>query len=276
VTTVLNTVSEVRRLRRRTSFSPKAALLGAAGVIGFLLVWELVSRLGLVNSRFVPPASEVIVRFGQYVVDRAFWRDVGDTMLSWSLGLLIAVVAGTVLGFLIGSSRFLERFTHSTIEFLRPVPSVALIPLAVLLFGVKIQAGLLLIVYAAFWQVLLQVIYGAKDVDPVADATARSYGLSRFQRIRYVTWPTALPYLMTGIRLAAAVALILAITAELIIGTPGLGKQIAETREGGAITSMYALILATGLIGVAINMVVRFVERRTLAWHTSVRTEVAG
>ncbi|MGO1548048.1 ABC transporter permease [Microbacterium gubbeenense] len=275
MTAVLNTMSEVRRLRR-TSSSSRGPVLGAVGVIGFLGIWELVSRLGLVDSRFVPPASEVLVQFGMYVVDKAFWRDVGSTMLSWSLGLAISVIAATVLGFLIGSSRIMERLTHSTIEFLRPVPSVALIPLAVLLFGTQIQAGLLLIVYAAFWQVLLQVIYGAKDVDPVADSTARSYGLSRFQRIRYVTWPTALPYLMTGIRLAAAVALILAITAELIIGTDGLGKQIAETREGGAITSMYALILATGLIGVAINLVVRFVERRTLAWHTSVRTEAAG
>ncbi|WP_323740994.1 ABC transporter permease [Microbacterium abyssi] len=275
MTALLNTVTEVRRLRRRTS-SGAGAWLGAVGVVAFLGLWETVSRLGLVDTRFVPPASEVLVRFGQYVVDRAFWRDVGSTVLSWSLGLLIAVVAATVIGFLIGSSRFLERLTHSTIEFLRPVPSVALIPLAVLLFGTKIQAGLLLIVYAAFWQVLIQVIYGAKDVDPVADATARSYGLSRFQRIRHVTWPTALPYLMTGVRLAAAVALILAITAELIIGTPGLGKQIAETREGGAITSMYALILATGLIGVAINLVARFVERRVLAWHTSVRMDVAG
>lgn len=275
MTAVINTLSEVRRLRRHSS-SGRGPILGIVGVLAFLAVWELVSRLGLVEARFVPPASEVLLRFGEYVIDRAFWRDVGSTMLSWSLGLAIAVIAATVLGFLIGSSRFLERLTHSTIEFLRPVPSVALIPLAVLLFGTKIQAGLLLIVYAAFWQVLLQVIYGAKDVDPVADATARSYGLSRFQRIRHVTWPTALPYLMTGIRLAAAVALILAITAELIIGTPGLGKQIAETREGGDITGMYALILATGLIGVAINLVVRFIERRVLAWHTSVRMEAIG
>lgn len=262
--------------RRRRPASVRSAVLGTAGVVGFLLVWELVSRLGIVNTRFLPPASEVLLRLVEYLGDRAFWRDVGETMLSWSLGLAIAVVAGTVLGFVIGSSRFLERFTHSTIEFLRPIPSVALIPLAVLLFGTRIQASLLLIVYAAIWQVLLQVIYGAKDVDPVADSTARSYGLSRLQRIRYVMWPTALPYLMTGIRLAATVALILAITAELIIGTPGLGKQIAITREGGAITDMYALVVATGLIGVAINLVARFVERRVLAWHTSVRMELAS
>lgn len=274
MTAVINTLSEVRRLRRTSRGG--GALLGVAGVAGFLALWEIASRTGLVDARFVPAASDVLVRFGQYVIDRAFWRDVGDTMLSWAVGLLIAAVAGIVLGFIIGSSRFLERFTHSTIEFLRPVPSVALIPLAVLLFGTKMQSSLLLIVYAAFWQILLQVIYGAKDVDPVADSTARSYGLSRLQRVRHVVWPTALPYLMTGLRLAAAVALILAITAEMLIGAPGLGKQIALTRESGDTLSMYALILAAGLIGVVINLVARFVERRVLAWHTSVRMELAG
>lgn len=275
MTALINTATEVRRLRR-TSAGAGGLLLGTIGVVGFLAIWEIASRTGILDPRFVPPASEVLVRLGQYLLDRAFWRDVGSTMLSWFLGLLIATVAGIVLGFLIGSSRFLERFTHSTIEFLRPVPSVALIPLAVLLFGTKMQSSLLLIVYAAFWQILIQVIYGTKDVDPVADDTARSYGLSRLQRMRKVVWPTALPYLMTGLRLAAAVALILAITAEMLIGTPGLGKQIADTREGGDVLGMYALIVAAGLIGVVINLVARFVERRVLSWHTSVRLELAA
>jgi ABC-type nitrate/sulfonate/bicarbonate transport system permease component len=195
-------------------------------------------------------------------------------MTSWALGLLIATVAAIVVGLIIGSSRFLRRATHTTIEFLRPIPSVALIPLAVLIFGTSIESTLLLVVYASFWQVLLQLLYGIADVDAVANDTAKSYGLGRLARVRYVIWPTALPYLMTGLRLAAAVALILAITAELIIGTPGLGKQIALTQSGGAISSMYALVLATGMIGVLINLAARVVEKRVLSWHPSVRGEV--
>ena len=195
-------------------------------------------------------------------------------MKAWFLGLLIAVAAAVLLGFIIGSSDFLRKATNSTIEFLRPIPSVALIPLAVLLFGVKIESSLLLIVYACFWQVLIQVLYGVADVDMVANNTARTYGLGRMARIRYVVFPTALPYLMTGVRLAAAVALVLAITAELVIGSPGLGREIALAQSGGAISGMYALVLATGLIGVLINMLMRLIEKRTLAWHSSVRSEV--
>src|SRR5699024_3372160 len=229
---------------------------------------------GIVDARYMPPASaaigDLIVKFG----DSVFWVAVWDTMRAWFIGMVIAVVAAAVLGFIIGSSNFLRKATNSTIEFMRPVPSVALIPLAVLIFGVGIESALLLIVYASFWQVLIQVLYGVADVDSVAMDTAKSYGLGMFQRIRYVIFPTALPYLMTGIRLAAAVALILAITAQLIIGSPGLGAEIARAQSGGAYVSMYSLVLATGLLGVIINMVMRAIERRVLSWHTSVRSEV--
>ncbi|CAN7483803.1 ABC transporter permease [Arthrobacter sp. LjRoot14] len=262
------------RHHRRVRKVPTKQLLGVAGILGFLVTWELIPRLGIIDARYLPPASEVIAAL---VVDlglTAFWVAVGETMKAWFLGLLIAVAAAVLLGFIIGSSNFLRKATNSTVEFLRPIPSVALIPLAVLLFGVKIESSLLLIVYASFWQVLIQVLYGVADVDMVANNTAKTYGLGRMARIRYVVFPTALPYLMTGVRLAGAVALVLAITAELVIGSPGLGREIALAQSGGAISGMYALVLATGLIGVLINILMRFIEKKTLAWHSSVRSEV--
>jgi ABC-type nitrate/sulfonate/bicarbonate transport system permease component len=253
---------------------PVKQLLGIAGIIGFLLLWELIPRVGIVEPRFLPPASEVIAALITDFGLTAFWVAVGETMLAWAIGLVMAIVLAVVLGFIIGSSMFLRKFTNSTVEFLRPIPSVALIPLAVLLFGVKIESTLMLVVYASFWQVFIQVLYGVADVDNVAMQTAKSYGLGAMARVRHVVFPTALPYLMTGIRLAASVALILAITAELVIGSPGLGREIALAQSGGAISGMYALVLATGLIGVVINLVMRFIERKTLSWHSSIRSEV--
>lgn len=259
--------------KRRTRTGPPRALLGLGGIIGFLLIWEALPRLGVVNPDYLPPASEVLVVFGQNLGLTAFWVAVGQTLISWGLGLAIATIAALALGLFIGSNNFLRKATHSTIEFLRPIPSVALIPLAVLLFGVDRGSALMLVIYASFWQVLIQVLYGVADVDTVANDTAKSYGLGAIARVRYVVWPTTLPYFMTGLRLAAAVALILAITSELIIGNPGLGHQIALAQSGAAISAMYALILATGLLGVVINFVMRLIERRTLAWHSSIRGE---
>lgn len=267
-------VAQARSRRKRTM--PRRILLGLVGVLIFLGIWEFAARSGLVNGKYLPPPTEVIPELGKIAALTQFWAAVGDTMLAWALGLAMAVVLACVLGILIGLSPFLRRATHSTVEFLRPIPSVALIPLAVLLFGVRIESSLLLIVYAAFWQVFIQVLYGVADVDQVAMSTGRSYGFSTWQRVRDIVFPTTLPYLMTGLRLAAAVALILAITAELIIGSPGLGLEILSAQNAGRYTTMYALVLSTGLLGILINVGARALERRLLSWHHSVRAEVAS
>jgi ABC-type nitrate/sulfonate/bicarbonate transport system permease component len=261
-----------RAARRRRRGLPRA-VYGAAGLVGFLVVVQLVPTLGIVSERYLPPTTKILDALGQEVASSAFWTAVADTMQAWAIGLAIAFSAGLVLGVIIGSVPFLRAATSSTIEFLRPIPSVALIPLAVLLFGSGLDSTLLLVVYASFWQVLVQVLHGVLDVDPVASETAHSFRFGRWARVRHVVWPTALPYVMTGLRLAAAVALILAVTAELVIGAPGLGHEIALAQQGGATADLYALVVATGLIGVTINMVVRAIERRALHWHPSVRAE---
>jgi ABC-type nitrate/sulfonate/bicarbonate transport system permease component len=260
--------------RTRTGRSWGPGALGVLGILGFLVTWELLPLTGIVNPRYLPPASEVLLELGSQFVSADFWLAVWQTVRAWFLGLLIAAVSAIVLGLVIGNSRFLRRATHTTIEFLRPIPSVALIPLAVLLFGVQLESTLLLVVYASFWQILIQVLYGVGDVDTVAQDTAKSYGLGPLARVRYVTWPTSLPYVITGLRLGAAVALILAVTAQLVIGSPGLGREIALAQSGGAVTAMYAFIVMAGLLGVVINLGMRMLERRALSWHSSVRGEV--
>ncbi|RKS08920.1 ABC-type nitrate/sulfonate/bicarbonate transport system permease component [Nocardiopsis sp. Huas11] len=251
-------------------------LLGALGILALLGLWEAVPRLGVVSARYLPPASEVLAALGQRATTSGFWAAVGDTLAGWALGLAIAFVAAVVLGFTLGALPRVRAYTTSTVDFLRPIPSVALIPLAVLLYGTDIRSTLLLVVYACFWLIYIQVLYGVADVDPVAEQTARSYGLGRLARVRYVVWPTTLPYLMTGLRLAAAVALILSITAQLVIGSPGIGREIAVAQSSGAVESVYALIVATGALGVVINIGVRVLERRVLRWHTSVRGEATA
>ncbi|MDT0569565.1 ABC transporter permease [Streptomyces sp. DSM 3412] len=249
--------------------------LGAAGLVGFLALWEAVPRVGVVKDDYFPPISRVVDALVTELADEAFWTALGDTLTGWAVGLLIAVTAGILVGVVIAVVPYLREVTSSTIEFLRPIPSVALIPLAVLLYGSELRSVLLLVVYASFWQILIQTLYGVQDVDPVAEETARSYGLGTWARIRHVLWPTALPYVMTGVRLAAAVALILAVTAELVIGAPGLGQRIAVAQTSQAVPEMYALVVVTGLLGLLINVGARTVERRALAWHQSVRGEVA-
>jgi ABC-type nitrate/sulfonate/bicarbonate transport system permease component len=264
------------RMPGRTPGRGRAArgLRGLAGLAGLVVVLELLPRVGVVSARYLPPFSTMMSALGEEIGDAEFWTALGDTLRAWALGLLIAMVLGVVLGVVIGSVPVLRAATASTIEFLRPIPSVALIPLVVLMFGTRIESTLVLVVYASFWQVLIQVLYGVQDVDPVVRETARSYRFGPTALVRHVIWPTALPFVMTGFRLAATVALVLTITAELVIGSPGLGKEIAVAQSSGAVDTMYALVIVTGLLGVVVNVGVRAVERRTLAWHPSMRAEV--
>ena len=251
------------------------ALLGVAGLLGFGLLLELAPRAGIVPARYAPPTSEILGALADQTGRAEFWQALGDTLRTWATGLAIAVAAGVLLGMVIGASPLLRALTASTIEFLRPIPSVALIPLAVVLYGATRASTLILVVYAAFWQVLVQVLHGVADVDPVARDTARSYRMGRLAQARWLVWPTALPYAVTGMRLAASVALILAITGELVIGSPGLGREIAVAQTSGAVAPMYALVVVTGVIGVLANVAARLAERRVLSWHTSMRTQVA-
>lgn len=244
---------------------------GSLGIIVLAALWEFAPRLGLINSGFFPPLSAVLTKLAELCTTAEFWGYCLSTARTWLLGLVIASVGGVAAGLFIGLTPGARKYTHSMIEFLRPIPSVALIPGVILLFGSRYQSGVVLITYAAFWQVLLQMLYGLNDIDTVARDTARSFRFTRFGFIRHVAWPTLLPYLFTGMRLAAAMALVLAVTAEMVIGSHGLGRGIVVAQSSNATAEAYALVLIAGLMGVAINVMARMLEVRILKWHPSVR-----
>ena len=244
------------------------------GLVVFMALLEVLPRIGVIDRQFVPPFSEMVRALIDELRNPDFWTALVNTMRGWAIGFSISMVAAVGCGILIGSNHFLRDFTASTIEFLRPIPSVALIPLAVLLFGTDMRATLMLVIYAAFWQVLVQVLYGVQDVDPVAQQTAKVYRFRPQTYVRMVIWPTALPYIMTGFRLAAIVALVLEMTGELIIGTPGIGLRIAVAQSAGDVPTMYALVIVTGLLGVGMNFAARAIQEHTLSWHPSIRGDV--
>ena len=265
--------------------APTAPLAAAAGrrprapdwalpwvaVAAVLVLFEALPRIGILPRDHFPPASETVAELGNQLTTGSYWTSVFDTLQGWALGLVIAAALAIPLGILIGSAPLLYRATRAVIEFLRPIPSVALIPLAILIYGTGLTSKVFLAAFASFWQVLMATLYGVKDVDPVATDTARSFGLSRFQRLSRVTLPSAVPYLATGLRIASAVSLILTVTAELVIGAPGLGRSINLARTGGNEELMYALIITTGVLGLLLNAIFVRAERRVLHWHPSQR-----
>jgi ABC-type nitrate/sulfonate/bicarbonate transport system permease component len=239
-----------------------------------LVAWEVVSRSGVISQNDLPAMTTTMGELWTMAQTSHFWSAFGATVRGWALGLAVAVVLAVPLGIALGISDFAARAFRVPVEFLRPIPSAVLIPLLFLTLGTSLKSEVLLASFGAFWPLLVQTMYGVRDVDPVATDTARSFGVGPSERLWRITLPGAVPYIATGLRIASAVALILAFTAELFMGTPGLGQELNIAQSYGLTTQVYALALATGVLGISTYIGLSALERRVLRWHPSQRIEV--
>ena len=243
-----------------------ALSIGAA-----LVLWEVISRTGVISEKDLPSMSTSFGELWSLVQTGDFWAAFGETVRGWALGLGVATALAVPIGIVLGSNDFAASAFRVPIEFLRPIPSAALIPLLFLTLGTNLKSEIFLASFGAFWPLLVQTMYGVRDVDPIALDTARSFGVGRLERLYRIKLPSAVPYIATGVRISSTVALILAFTAELFMGTPGLGQKVNIAQAYGLEDQLYAYALATGFLGVAIHVVSSAVERRGLRWHPSQR-----
>ncbi len=254
--------------RRPSLAEPVVFVLSIASA---LALWELVSRTGAISQKDLPAMSTTFRELWSLVQTSHFWFAFGDTVRGWALGLGIATALAVPIGIVLGSSDFAASAFRIPIEFLRPIPSAALIPLLFLTLGTTLKSEIFLATFGAFWPLLVQTMYGVRDVDPVALETARSFGVGRLERLYRITLPSSVPYIATGLRISSTVSLILAFTAELFMGTKGLGQEVNIAQAYGLEVQLYALALATGFLGVAIHLLFTTLERRALRWHPSQR-----
>jgi len=245
-----------------------AVARGAIGVAAFLAVGEVIGRIGLVARNYLPPTSDVFIALWRLMTTEDFGTDILVTTGNWLLGLATAVAIGVPLGLLLGSVPKLNEVSRLVVEFLRPIPSVALIPLAVLVFGTGTEMRVFVMTFAAVWPILFNTIYGLMEVDPLAKETARSYGSGRLGVVLRVSLPSAAPFVLTGVRLAASIALILEVTAELFGGGGrGIGTVVGVAIFGsGEKDVVLAGALVAGVIGLAANLAMEAGGRRSLVW----------
>jgi len=260
------------RARRLPMAEPLVFVLSIAAA---LALWEIVSRTGTIAQKDLPAMSTSFRELWSLMQTGAFWIAFGQTARGWVLGLAIATVLAVPIGILLGSSELAGRAFRVPIEFLRPIPSAALIPLLFLTLGTTLKSELFLATFGAFWPLLVQTMYGVRDVDPIALDTARSFGVGRLERLYRIKLPSSIPYIATGLRISSTVSLILAFTAELFMGTSGLGQKVNFVESFGLNDQLYAYALATGFLGVAIHLVTTALERRDLRWHPSQRVGAA-
>lgn len=246
-----------------------SALRVASGILVFFLILEFVTSLELVPSIYLPRASSVVRRMAELLHDPGFLRNVLATLSAWAVGLGLAIAISVPVGVLVGTSDLAYEMSSPLVEFMRPIPSVALIPLGILLWGQGFSMKIILVAYAATWPILFNTVYGVHDVDPIAVQTARCFGLGPAAILRRISLPSAAPFIFTGIRISASIALIVVVGAELLASADsGIGSYILfVSSNGGQMDSVLAGAAIAGLIGAMINSVLVSIDQRFFAWR---------
>ncbi len=254
---------------------------GLLGIFFVLALWQLGSATGLFPETYIPPPTTVLPTmvdlFSQQFNNDTdtFIRDLIATMLAWGLSLLIAIGIAVPAGLLLGSVPSVRVATRVIIEFLRPIPSVALIPLILILIGSGPDAKISLAVYAAIWPILFNTIYALDEIDPLQLDTARSFGLGKTRTMATVSLPHAAPFVFTGVRLASAVILIVVISTEYLATSDiGLGRFLTQYASGsGRQDVILAVTVLSGVIGYALDSGFLKLSRTLFKWSN--QTEAA-
>jgi len=239
-------------------------------VVVLLAAIEVLSRTGVLPPD-IPAPSAVAGALVRELADGSLSSQLATTVATWAVAFAIAVALAIVVGLLMGTIPLVYDALSTLVDLLRPVPSVSMIPLAILFFGLGAEMRIVMIVYAAFWPMLVNTLYGVRSVDPVALDTARNFGTSGLDTLAHVVLPAALPGIATGIRVSASLALAVTVTVELVAGDSGIGHYIAQAEQSSRIAPMYAAIVLSGLVGWLINAAFAKLEDRVVFWSPSVR-----
>jgi NitT/TauT family transport system permease protein len=239
-----------------------------AGVAVFLLIWEGFGRSGYLPQEYFPPPTVVAGTVWDQFTSPAYLQALVATLLTWLIAFGISIAIAVPAGLILGSVPFVRAATRSVIEFLRPIPAVALIPFALLTFGNGPDMKITLAVYAAIWPIMFNIIYALGQVDEQYLDTARSFGFGRLQTTLRVKLPDVLPFAMTGFRLSASVALLVIVSIELVNGgSIGIGTYVMQFGESvGHMDIVLAGAVVAGALGVVINNGIALLQRKLVPW----------
>jgi ABC-type nitrate/sulfonate/bicarbonate transport system permease component len=219
----------------------------------------------VLDYEFVPAPSEVAAAAGRLTMSGELPQTASHTLRVVLLGWTAAAVLGIALGLLLGLSRGAWRWSMASLEAVRAMPPICLVPVALLLFGFSVRMELTIIVYAAAWPVMLNTIDGVRGVRPEVLQVARMLRLSRLETVRKIILPATLPLTIVGLRLALSFALVLAIVAEVAGNPSGLGNAIVSAQQALRPDEMFAYVLAIGALGVLLNAAFGALARRLIA-----------
>ena len=237
-------------------------------LIGLLLViWELSGVFEWISPLSFPRMSSVVATLGQLVWSGELLRELGSSLWRMFAGYFIGISLGVLLGLLMGSFRVIYNLLEPITEILRPIPSPAYVPIAILFLGIDDEMKIFMIAFSAFFPVLLNTYSGVRGVDPVLTQTASTFGVRGSKLLWQVVLPSAAPFIFTGMRVSLAVALIVMVISEMVAASNGVGYFVLAAQRGFKVREMFAGVVTLAVVGYVLNRVFLAIEGRVLAWY---------
>ena len=238
-----------------------------------LIVWEVLTQAGWLTPQILPAPSKVIKTAFKLTTNGSLLNDLGVSLARAAAGFAIGGTVGFVLGTLVGFSRVAQAAIDRSVQMIRAIPFLAVLPLVIVWLGVGEAEKIFLVALGVTFPIYINTTLGIRQVDPKLLELGRVQGLSTFQLIRRIILPGALPSILTGVRYALATAWLALVVAETIGAQSGIGFLAMDAREFLRTDVVVLTIVIYALIGVAADGIARFLERRLLAWHPNYGAE---
>ncbi len=239
-----------------------------------LVLWELIARIGWIPAWFLPVPSKVVLVLWEMVVSGEIPRHTGISMLRAFSGYSLAALVGIGLGLLIAGSKMIENIFDPLIELIRPLSTFALIPIFFLWFGIGNTSKVMIIFKACFFPIVINTISGIKGVDSKLVQAARSLGANERQLWTRVLIPSALPMIITGMRISTAISIMALVGVEMLASDSGIGFLVIDAQRTFDTERVFAGIIVLSILGFFLDRIARVLESRILCWHT--QTSLGG
>ncbi|ODU07058.1 MAG: taurine ABC transporter permease [Pseudonocardia sp. SCN 72-86] len=237
--------------------------------IGLLVLWEIASRVGVLDDRFFPAPTAIVAQIGPLIESGELLSNTWISVQRVLIGFVIGAVPGLLLGLAMGLYRYLRLIVEPLVAATYPVPKSAIFPLFLLLFGLGEASKVAVVAVGVFFPIVINTAAGVLAIAPVYRDVGRNFRASGFQTFRTVALPGALPLIMTGVKLAIGMALMLIVAAEMLGGDSGLGYLIWNSWQTFSVETMYIALIVISVLGVVFNLIVNEVERLLVPWQRS-------
>jgi NitT/TauT family transport system permease protein len=242
-------------------------VINVLSLVLLLFFWFLITSMGLVNEIFLPRPQQIIKVLFDLIQSKKLFYDIYASLFRVAMGFLMGAGMAIPLGLLMGWYRIFQGFMDPVIEFFRPIPPLAFIPLAILWFGIGEESKVFVIWLGTFFPILINVIAGIREVDPILIKAAYTLGARDRNIFFEVCLPASFPFILAGLRIGLATGWTCLVAAELIAARSGIGFMIADARRYFRTDIVMLGIIIIGLIGILLDRLLRIVEKKVTAWQ---------